>query len=119
MEISGKLKKRFLPSTGYFEDDDFMTERTPKRRCSGGKEKEKVSKSMEKAKGNRETQKKTINKKTQQIQHLSSLFTDSTKMIEHSIVNQNNTFPSLELSSTPSHTNTPFDIIEINSDSSD
>ena len=113
MEILGRLKKRLLPSTGDFEDDDFMTERTPKRRCSGGKEKEKVSKSMERAKGNRGIQKKAVSKKTQQ---LSSLFTDDTKMIEH---NQNNPFPSLELSSTPSHTNTPFDIIEINSDSSD
>ena len=116
MEILGKLKKRLIPSTVDFEDDDFMTERTPKRRCSGGKEKEKVSKSMEKAKGNRVTQKKSVSKKTQQ---LSSLFTDDTKMIEHSIVNQNNPFPSLELSSTPSHTDNPFDIIEINSDSSD
>lgn len=119
MEILGKWKKRLLPSTGDFEDDDFMTERTPKRRCSGGKEKEKVSKSMERAKGSRETQKKAITKKTQQAQQLSSLFTDGTKMIEHSVANQNNTFPSLELSSLPSHTDTPFDIIEINSDSSD
>ena len=31
MEVLGRLKKRPLPLTGDFEEDDFVTERTPKR----------------------------------------------------------------------------------------
>ena len=55
MEVLGRLKKRPLPLTGDFEEDDFVTERTPKK-CSN--EKEKVGKSIKKVKGNMRSQKK-------------------------------------------------------------
>ena len=130
MDISRRLKKRPLPSTPVtdFDDDDFKTEKTPKRWFSSErKEKEKVGRSMEKLKGNksRVIQKKGKRNEVQQPSTSSDLwssaqFSNITIPSKHgTTLHETNTFPPFS-TCTPSHTDTftPVDIIEINSDSS-